>query len=116
MEPKDNMYGGYIDVANYDPLTTVLPSSGNGLWSQIQSAGNTFNSSSFGPLTDPLEEKITILEKQITDLVLNGKLMRLKILSLEGKFDKEEVANLRKMIMSEDEAAKTLADSIIENA
>lgn len=105
-----------------DPTTVIntLPDStthnGQGLWSQIQSAGNTFNSSPFGPLTDPLEEKITILEKQITDLVLNGKLMRLKILSLEGKFDKEEVANLRKMIMSEDEAAKTLADSIIENA
>lgn len=111
--PQSVLINDPTAVINTIPGTTH---NGQGLWSQIQHAGNTFNSSPFGPLTDPLEEKITILEKQITDLVLNGKLMRLKILSLEGKFDKEEVANLRKMIMSEDEAAKTLADSIIENA
>jgi hypothetical protein len=35
---------------------------------------------------------------------------------MEGKFTQEEVANIRKMIMSEDEASRTLADSIIENA
>jgi hypothetical protein len=34
---------------------------------------------------------------------------------LEGKFTKEEVSNIRKMLMSEDEASRTLADSIIEN-
>lgn len=104
MEPKDNMYGGYIDIANYDPLTTVLPSSGNGLWSQINSANNT--------IRDPYAD----LYARIDKLELNEKLLRLKILGLEGKFDKEEVANLRKMIMSEDEAARTLANSIIENA
>ena len=42
--------------------------------------------------------------------------MRLKILALEGKFTQEEVTNIRKMIMSEDESSRTLADSIIENA
>ena len=104
MEPKDNMYGGYIDVANYDPLTTVLPSSGNGLWSQITTTNNTFR--------DPYAE----LYERMGKLERNEKLLRLKILSLEGKFDKEEVANIRKMIMSEDEAARTLANSIIENA
>lgn len=44
------------------------------------------------------------------------KLLRLKIHALEGKFTQEEVANIRKMIMSEDEGSRTLADSIIENA
>jgi hypothetical protein len=42
--------------------------------------------------------------------------MRLKILGLEGKFTQEEISNIRKMLMSEDEASRTLADSIIENA
>jgi hypothetical protein len=42
--------------------------------------------------------------------------MLLRILHLEGRFDKEEVSNLRKMIMSEDQASRTLAESIIENA
>jgi hypothetical protein len=42
--------------------------------------------------------------------------LRLKILSLEGKFTQEEVANMRKMLMAEDESARTLVTSIIENA
>lgn len=104
MEPENNMYGGYIDLAKYDPLTTVLPSSGNGLWSQITTANNT--------IRDPYADLYARLDK----LELNEKLLRLKILGLEGKFDKDEVANIRKMIMSEDEASRTLANSIIENA
>lgn len=116
--PSSN-YPGSILVNDPTQVINTIPNTthnGQGLWSQIQSAGNTFNSSPFSPLIDPLEEKVNVLEKQIVDLVINTKLMKLKILSLEGKFDKEEVANLRKMIMSEDEAARTLADSIIENA
>jgi hypothetical protein len=35
---------------------------------------------------------------------------------MEGKFTQEEVSNIRKMLMSEDEASKTLASTIIENA
>jgi hypothetical protein len=104
MEPENNMYGGYIDLAKYDPLTTVLPSSGNGLWSQITTANNT--------IRDPYAD----LYARLAKLELNEKLLRLKILALEGKFDKEEVANIRKMFMSEDEGSRTLADSIIENA
>lgn len=104
MEPKDDIYNGYIDLAKYDPLTTVLPSSGNGLWSQISTTSNT--------IRDPYAD----LYARIDKLELNEKLLRLKILGLEGKFDKDEVANIRKMLMSEDEASKTLADSIIENA
>ena len=104
MEPENNMYGGYIDLAKYDPLTTVLPSSGNGLWSQITTGNSTIRD----PYTD--------LHARIDKLELNEKLLRLKILGLEGKFDKEEVANIRKMMMSEDEASRNLADTIIENA
>jgi hypothetical protein len=35
---------------------------------------------------------------------------------MEGKFTQEEISNIKKMFMSEDKAARTLADSIIENA
>ena len=113
--PKSN-FAQSVLVNDPTAVINTLPHkthSGQGLWSQINSTGNT---PPFGPLIDPLEEKLAVLEKQFTDLTLTTKLLRLKILSLEGKFDKEEVANLRKMIMSEDEAARTLADSIIENA
>lgn len=106
--PRSILINDPTQVINTIPGTTH---NGQGLWSQINSTGNT---PPFGP--DPLEKKLAVLEKQFTDLTLTTKLLRLKILSLEGKFDNEEVANLRKMIMSEDEAAKTLADSIIENA
>jgi hypothetical protein len=104
MEPENSMYGGYIDIEKYDPLTTVLPSSGNGFWSQLTTGNNTTR--------DPYAD----LHARLDKLELNEKLLRLKILGLEGKFDKEEVANIRKMLMSEDEGARTLADSIIENA
>jgi hypothetical protein len=56
------------------------------------------------------------LQKQIELIKLDNKLLRLKMLSMEGKFTAEEVTNIRKMLMSNDEASKTLADSIIENA
>jgi hypothetical protein len=104
MEPENNMYNGYIDLAKYDPLTTVLPSSGNGLWSQITTANNT--------IRDPYADLYARLDK----LELNEKLLRLKILGLEGTFDKEEVTNIRKMLMSEDEGSRNLAHTIIENA
>lgn len=61
---------------------------------------------------DPISE----LSAEIKQLKTTQKLMLLKILHLEGKFDKEEVSNLRKMIISSDEASRTLAESIIENA
>lgn len=104
MEPENNMYGGYIDIEKYDPLTTVLPSYGNGLWDRITTANNTSR--------DPYAD----LHARLDKLELNEKLLRLKILSLEGKFDKDEVTNIRKMLMSEDEGSRTLANTIIENA
>jgi hypothetical protein len=79
---------------------------------QITSGLGIFNS--YEPMD--VESTVVKLQKQLDDQSLTIKLMRLKILGLEGKFTQEEVANIRKMIMSEDEASRTLADSIIENA
>jgi hypothetical protein len=67
-----------------------------------------YNSHSYDPISD--------MSAEIKQLKTTQKLMLLRILHLEGRFDKEEVSNLRKMIMSEDQASRTLAESIIENA
>jgi hypothetical protein len=110
MEPEDDIIGIYSNLAKYDPLTTVISSTGtgNGLWSQINST------MPFDPTikVDPLSDLISRVEK----LELNEKILRLKILSLQDKFTQEEVTNIVKMLMSEDEASRTLAESIIENA
>jgi hypothetical protein len=63
-----------------------------------------------------LQETLDALSSEINMLRTENKLMKLNLLALEGKFDKEEVSNIRKMLMSEDEASRTLADTIIENA
>jgi hypothetical protein len=85
------------------PDTTIT--STDGLWSQItENDKNVYRSPT------------TLLEERMDKLELDNKLLRLKMLGMEGKFTQEEVSNIRKMIMSEDNAAKTLADSIIENA
>ena len=78
-------------------------STGNGIFDQMTT-------------TDTYRDPIADLYARITKLELNEKLLRLKILGLEGKFTQEEISNIRKMLMSEDEASRTLADSIIENA
>lgn len=99
-----------------DPTKTIntIPdttTTGQGLWSQIQGKGNTF-----APLSDPLDDRLSILEKEIKLMRQDNKLMRLKILALENKFSAEEIINIRKMILSEDEAAQILAETIINNA
>lgn len=86
-------------------VTTTIPGSlTDGIFSQI-----TKDNRNVYVTTDQLLTRIEKLE-------LNEKLLRLKVLGLEGKFTQEEISNIKKMIMSEDEASKTLADSIIENA
>jgi hypothetical protein len=108
----------YVDLTNYDPLkdakdANVLPSgTGNGLWSQIQQGSKGHYNAGI----DPFETEIAKLQKQLDAQALTIKLMRLKILGIEGKFTQEEISNIKKMLMSEDEASRTLADSIIENA
>ena len=90
-------------------INTVPGTTTDGLWSQINKT-NTYIP------VDPLEQKMIQMEMQMELVKLDVKLMRLKILSLEGKFTQEEIANIRKMLMSEDEASRTVAESIIENA
>jgi hypothetical protein len=90
---------------------TITSTPGNGLWNQI-----TTGSLSNYPVTDPLEDRLKEVEKSIELIRLENKLLRLKILSMEGKFTQEEVTNIRKMLMSEDEASLNLANTIIENA
>jgi hypothetical protein len=61
-------------------------------------------------------DHIAVIRSRIEKLELNNRLLKLKILQLEGTFTKEEVINIRAMLTSNDEASITLADSIIENA
>jgi len=85
------------------PDTTIT--STDGLWSQItEDHKNVYRSPT------------TLLEERMDKLELDNKLLRLKILGMEGKFTQEEISNIRKMLMSNDEASITVADSIIENA
>ena len=98
-----NNYNGTGPYIQGDSITTT----GNGIWSQLNTSTK---------ISDFLYDKILKLEKQIELVRLDNKLLRLKMLSMEGKFTSEEVTNIRKMLMSNDEASKTLADSIIENA
>jgi hypothetical protein len=96
----------YENLINYDPLKEgTVSGTGSGAWGQINST------MPYDPQPSPVSNLISRIEK----LELNQKLLRLKIHGLEGKFTQEEVSNIRKMLMSEDEASRTLADSIIEN-
>ena len=102
-----------VNVVSSDIINnpTVTMNTGNGFWNQLNTAStNTY------PFTDPLEDRINEVEKNLELVRLDNKLLRLKMLSMEGKFTQDEVANIRKMLMSEDEASKTLANTIIENA
>ena len=92
---KHSVYGS--------PDTTIT--STEGLWSQITNGDKNVYIT-----------PTALLEERMDKLELDNKLLRLKILSMEGKFTQEEVGNIRKMMMSKDEASMTLAESIIENA
>lgn len=92
--------------------TISSDSSGNGLWNQLRNGGNPYPY----PYEDPVATRMDEMQKQLDLVKIDLKLSRLKILALEGKFSEEEVTNIRKMILSEDEAARTLADAVIENA
>lgn len=93
-------------------IPNSITGTGQGLWSQIQQ-GST---APYNAGIDPYESKLEALEKKMQTYELQTTLLRLKVLGLEGKFTQEEISNIRKMLMSEDEASRTLADSIIENA
>ena len=91
-----------------DPTRVIntIPGNGAGIFS---TTGNT-------PFNDPWENPMKEIEERIKKLETDNKFLRLKILSMEGKFTQEEVVNIRKMLMAEDESSRTLAESIIENA
>lgn len=121
--PEENDPQKWIDqyksygMLIHDPtkvINTIPPNTattGNGLWSQMTSK-NPYSD----PLHDPWETRLIEMEKQMELVQLELKLSRLKILSLEGKFTQEEISNIRKMLMSEDEASRTVAESIIQNS
>jgi hypothetical protein len=117
----------YVDINGYDPLkdasvvvndpskvltTLDTDASIDGLWQRLQQTKITH----LDPIRDPYDDNLVKLEKKMQILELQYTILRLKVLGMEGKFTQEEVANIRKMIMSEDEASRTLANSIIENA
>ena len=94
------------------PNTNTTTTTGNGLWSQIKPTQHPYK----GSIEDPWEKRLRLMEEEMAVVRTELKLSRLKILALEGKFTQEEVANIRKMLMSKDEASITLADTIIDNA
>lgn len=114
MEPEelniDHQIKQYYDLGKndlFEPIadaSSIITTTGEGLWAQITDANSTYKTPYY-----KLEERLDKLE-------LDNKLLRLKILGLEGKFTQDEITNIRKMLMSQDEASITLADSIIENA
>lgn len=119
----------HVDINGYDPLkhsgivikdpskslSTFDTDSIDSLWQQLQQTKRTH----LDPMTNTYEDykdNIIKLEKKMQILELQYTLLRLKVLGIENKFTQEEVANIRKMLMSEDEASRTLANTIIENA
>jgi hypothetical protein len=99
---QSKLYNSMVDHS-IDGLGIRTTSTTEGLWSQIVNS-NTYKTPAY------------LLEERLNKIELDNKLLKLKVLGLEGKFTQEEITNIRKMLMSEDEASKTLADSIIENA
>jgi hypothetical protein len=102
----DRLHNAGIYVSDPTKVINTIPSNANGIFSQIQDATPSVTS------TSTLSEILGRLER----LELENKFLRLKIASMEGKFSQEEVTNIRKMMMSQDEASKTLAETIIDNA
>jgi hypothetical protein len=104
---KDMVQKG-IYVADPTKQMNVTTTNHNGIFGGVLNDGSAYSE----PWTDP----IVLVRSRIDKLELDNMFLRLKILSLEGKFTQEEVANMRKMLMAEDESARTLVTSIIENA
>jgi hypothetical protein len=102
-----------IYVADPTKVISTIPnhtitSTSNGIFGGVLNNGSTDS--------EPYVDHITSIRSRIEKLELNNRLLKLKILQLEGTFTKEEVINIRAMLTSNDEASITLADSIIENA
>jgi hypothetical protein len=101
MEQEEN----FINKLSSDILDKYSVTTSDGLFNIVTTGTNsTYETASYK------------MDKKLDKLELDIKLLRLKLLHLENKFTKDEVTNIRKMLMSEDEASRTLAESIIENA
>jgi hypothetical protein len=101
MEQEEN----FINKLSSDILDKYSVTTSDGLFNIVTTGtNNTYETASYK------------MDKKLDKLELDIKLLRLKLLHLENKFTKDEVTNIRKMLMSEDEASRTLAESIIENA
>jgi|688.fasta_scaffold1301556_2 hypothetical protein len=85
-------------------MSTVPGITAQGLWSQI----STHNQSVY-------RDSTTIMSERIDALELQNKFLSLSIFMLQGKFNQEEVDNIKDMLTSNDEASITLADTIIES-
>jgi hypothetical protein len=106
----DRLQNEGIYVSDPTKVINTIPGNtninANGIWEQLQSIPPSVIS------TSTLSEILGRLER----LELENKFLRLKIACMEGKFNQEEVSNIRKMLMSEDDASVLLANTIIENA
>jgi hypothetical protein len=98
-----------VYVADPTKQMNITTTDTNGIFGGVLNDGSIHNSV-------PWEDPIISITERIAKLETQNKFLKLKILGMEGKFTQEEIANIRKMLMSNDEASITLADSIIENA
>ena len=98
-------YNRGIYVSDPTKVINTIPGSSNGIFSQLQDTTTTLTPTGISDLMD-----------RVNKLELDNKCLRLKMLKMEGKFTQDEVTNIRKMLISEDESSRTLAESIIENA
>jgi hypothetical protein len=99
--PSSKIIVGESKIILSDPNDTL---SSHSVWDTITSKGIS------------LKDTLDALSNEINMLRTENKLMKLNLLAIEGKFDKDEINNIRQMLLSEDEASRTLANSIIENA
>jgi len=99
--PSSKIIVGESKIIFSDPNDTL---SSHSVWDTITSKGIS------------LKDTLDALSNEINMLRTENKLMKLNLLAIEGKFDKDEVNNIRQMLLSEDEASRTLANTIIENA
>lgn len=104
MDP--NIYPAGMVVNDPTKVINTIPGNTNGTWEPLQGISPSVT------VTSTLSEILGRLER----LELENKFLRLKIACMEGKFTQEEVTNIRKMMMSQDEASVVLANTIIENA
>ena len=105
------MHQGTIKNSPGVTITSNSTGTSNGLWNQINSTGSVYNIE-----PDPFEIRMIELEKNMELVQTELSLMQLRLLLAENKFSKQEIDNMRDMILSKDEASITLAKTIIENA